>query len=64
MNLKLKGADPKLWKLVEHNYSMDVNNIYYGNKIVDGADPDTFNVSSERSAKDKNNEYVGSSIKV
>ena len=59
-NKKLKGANPKTWKLfkAESLYSKD-KKVYYKDQIIQGADVETFELIGKLTtfARDKNNYY-------
>ncbi|MDC0008168.1 DKNYY domain-containing protein [bacterium] len=58
--LKMKGADPKTFVIVNDHYSSDANHIFHNHFQIEGADLESFEIlRNDRYAKDKNHFYDG-----
>ena len=56
--LKMKGADPKTFVIVNDHYSRDANHIFHNSHQIKGADLKSFEIlGNDRYAKDKNHFY-------
>jgi len=61
--VKVKNADLESFKILNHLYAKDKNNVYFQNKKIISADLKTFSLIDDLNAKDKNHAYfLGESL--
>jgi hypothetical protein len=57
------AADPDTFRvLLDHEFSLDANHVFWRNEIIAGADPRTFELITDRYAKDEKNVYLWKEI--